>query len=344
LKRHGHLYEKIYDFKNLHLAYLKARKNKRYDREVLKYTENLEESLINLQNELIWKTYKPRPIRDFYSYFPKKRLISAPAFYDRVLHHAINNIIEPIFDDTFISDNYACRQGKGTHAAVTKLQNNLKEAEKKFGKVYCLKADIAKYFPSIVQETLYQIVEKKIKDPDLLWLLKLIIEINEGIKGLGIGALTSQLLANTYLNELDHFAKEDLGIKYYIRYMDDFIILGSNKEELHQTRACIEDYIDLELHLKTNSKTQVFPANRGVTFLGYRVWSTHILIKSQTKRRIKKVLKIIGEKYRKGEMTLEEVKRVMAGYMGHIDFADTKKLKESLLENLVLTRENKEVE
>ena len=341
MKRFGHLYEKVYAFDNLYGAYLKARKNKRYRREVLKYTSNLEENLIVLQNELIWKTYLPRPAKEFYVHVPKKRLITAPAFYDRVLHHAVHNIIEPIFDKTFIYNSFACRAGKGTHAGVDALVKYLKEATKRYDRVYCLKCDISKYFPSIDRNILFDILKKKIKDPDLLWLIQRILDGNEGRIGIGIGALTSQLFANVYLNELDHFVKETMRVKYYIRYMDDFILLGPDKAELHQIRQEIEGYLWSHLRLNTNGKTQVFPITKGITFLGYRVWPTHKLLKSDTKKRIKKTMRGFMRLYRRDKISFEKINSTVQSYLGHIKHAHSYNFRRSILSWFVLVRESK---
>jgi len=341
LKRFGYLYEKVYDFENLYISYLQARKSKRYQREVLKYTTNLEENLIILQNELIWKTYSPRQVREFYVYIPKERLITAPAFYDRVLHHAVHNIIEPIFEGTFIYHSYACRTNKGTHAGVEMLTKYLRMATAKHDRVYCLKADISKYFPSIDRNILFGIIKKKIKDPDLLWLIKKILDGNQGETGIGIGALTSQLFANVYHNELDHFVKERLRIKYYVRYMDDFIILGPDKAELHQVRRQIEEFLWNRLRLKTNSKTQVFPINKGISFLGYRVWPTHKLLKSDTKKRIKKTLKGFMRLYKRGKISFEKIDSTVQSYLGHIKHANSFNFKKTLFKWFVLVRGNK---
>ena len=341
LKRYGYLYEKVYDFENLHDAYLKARKSKRYQPEVIKYTSNLEENLIVLQNELIWKTYSPRTVREFFVYIPKERLISAPAFYDRVLHHAVNNIIEPIFDSTFVYHSYACRAGKGTHAGVAVLTKYLRKTTVKYDRVYCLKCDISKYFPSIDRNILFSIIEKKIKDPDLLWLIKKILDGNQGETGIGIGSLTFQLFANVYLSELDHFIKERLRIKYYIRYMDDFIVLGPDKAELHKIRGEIEEYLWHRLRLKTNSKTQVFPISNGISFLGYRVWLTHRLLKSDTKKRIKKTMRGFMRLYKRSKISFDKIDSTIQSYLGHIKHANSYKFKRKLFNWFVLVRGNK---
>ncbi len=338
MKRYGYLYDKIYDFNNLYDAYLKARKNKRYRAETLKFTMDLEENLINIQNELIWKTYKPLPARQFYVSEPKRRLISAPAFYDRVVHHALCNIIEPIFDRTFIYHSFACRNGKGTHAAVDTLIKFLRQATAEHGRVYCLKGDISHFFPSIDHDVLYGIIERKIKDPDVLWLIKGIIDSNEGNVGIGIGALTSQLFANIYLNELDHFVKERLQVHWYVRYMDDFLLLGADKEEMHRLRLEIEQFLWDKLRLKTNGKTQVFPFNRGITFLGYRMWPTHRLLKGQSKRRIKKKLRLYQKLYREGKVNLDEIRASVMSWLGHLKHCNSYNLKKKLLHDFILVK------
>jgi len=341
LKRVGYLYEQIYDFGNLYCAYLKARRDKRFRRETMRFTTNLEENLITLQNELIWKTYVPHPAKEFCVRVPKPRVISAPSFRDRVLHHAIHNVIGPLFDRTFISHSYACRNQKGTHAAVDRFTRYLRKAAAKHDKVYCLKGDISKYFPSIDRGILLEIVKRKVKDPSLLWLIKRVLDANHDETGIGIGALTSQLFANVYLNELDHFVKERLRVKYYIRYMDDFVIVGPDKAELHSTRQEIETFLWARLRLKTNSKTQVLPISKGIGFLGYRIWPTHRLLKTDAKKRIKKAFKGLMKRYGRGEIGVAEVKSSVQSYLAHIAHADSYRFKRTLLKGFVLQRDGK---
>lgn len=338
MKRYGDIYEMVYDFNNLYDAYLKARKSKRYRAETLQFTMQLEENLINIQNELIWKTYEPRPVRQFYVKEPKRRLISAPAFYDRVIHHALCNIIEPIFDKTFIYHSFACRVGKGTHAGINSLVEFLRKAVAKYGRVYCLKGDVSHFFSSIDHDILYRIIERKIKDPNALWLIRTIIDSNEGETGIGIGALTSQLFANIYLNELDHYVKEQLHVQWYVRYMDDFVILWPDKPELHRMRQDIEQFLWNKLRLKANGKTQVFPVNHGITFLGYRIWPTHTLLKSATKKRIKKKLQLFMELYSDGRITLDQINASIQSYIGHMDHACAYNFKKNLFAHFVLSK------
>ena len=286
-KTSNNLWCQIICFENLFEAYKEARKGKRYRNDVLNFSYNLEECLINIQNHLLWKTWRPGKFRSFYVYDPKKRLIQAPPFEDRVVHHALVRVIEPLFERKFIYDSYACRKGKGIHAATLRVQGFLRRAKRNWGeRVYVLKADISKYFPSINHNKLIQIIGRTIKDKNALWLCERIIK-NCGyeVKGIPVGALTSQLFANIYLDQLDHYLKDDLGVKYYLRYMDDFVILGRAKSELRALLYRIEEFLVYELLLCLNPKTSISPAKRGVDFAGYRTWATHILPR---KRNIKK--------------------------------------------------------
>lgn len=210
-KTYNNLWEKIIDFENIFLAFKEARKGKRYKNEVLEFSNDLESNLISIQNELIWDKWKPGRWREFFVYDPKKRLIQAPPFKDRVVHHALVRIIEPLFERKFIYDSYACRAGKGTHKAMKRCVKFLRIIKRNHGKVYVLKADISKYFPSINRYILKQIIQRTIRCKKTLKLIEKIINIDNEPKGIPIGALTSQLFANIYLDRLDHFVKDFLG-------------------------------------------------------------------------------------------------------------------------------------
>ncbi|MEW5898168.1 MAG: reverse transcriptase/maturase family protein, partial [Bacillota bacterium] len=221
MKTYSNLYPFVYDFANLYKAYLKARKGKRYQDKVLQFAAQLEDNLFAIQAELINHTYRTGRYRRFYVHDPKTRPVAALPFKDRVVQHALCNVIEPLFEKSFIYDSYACRKFKGTHAGANRVTEFLKSAQRKWGKVYCLKADIAQYFPSVNHRILKAIIRKKIACPDTLQLIDEIIDSGGGEgRGLPIGNLTSQLWANVYLDQLDHFIKETLREKYYVRYMD----------------------------------------------------------------------------------------------------------------------------
>lgn len=342
MKTFGNLYPAIYDFKNLFNAYLKARQNKRYRKDVLEFSANLEENLIVIQNELIYHSFQTGKYQQFYVYEPKRRLVMALPFRDRVVHHALCNIIEPIFDRRFISDSYACRSGKGTHRGADRLTRFLREAKRKWGSVYCLKADIAQYFPSINHNILKAIIARRIRCKDTLWLINMIIDSTSGPDeinpaGIPIGNLTSQLFANIYLNELDWFIKRDKGIQYYLRYMDDFAIFHYDKGYLNKLKQEIEEYLAANLALHFNRKTSIFPIKQGVDFLGYRIWPTHRLLRKSSIKRIKKNLKRLARRYANGEAGVAEVRSAVASWVGHASHANTYRLRRRVLESVTFT-------
>ena len=243
--------------KNIRKAYRKARKGKGAKWYVKEFDEELEKNLLQLQKELRKMTYEPKPLKQFIIRDLKTRLISASAFRDRIVHHALCNIIEPIFEKIFIYDSYANRKNKGAHAALKRF-DYFKRKVSKNGRLiqnaehdrqvsgYALKADIRHYFDSVDHSILMQIVGKKISDKRVLWLIEKIT--NNHIcsvpgKGMPIGNLTSQFFANVYLNELDYFVKHDLKAKYYIRYVDDFVILHESKEELESYKMSIDEFL-----------------------------------------------------------------------------------------------------
>lgn len=331
---YNHLYPKIYDFKNLHLAYLRALRGKRYRRDALEFSLNLEENLIILQNELIWKTYKPSCFREFYVYDPKKRLIHAPTFKDRVIHHALCNIIEPLFERKFIYDSYACRKGKGTHAAVLRTQKFMRKIKAK-NSFYVLKADISKYFPSINHDILKQIIRKTITCKDTLWLIDSIIDQHK--EGLPLGALTSQLFANVYLDSFDHFVKDMLGIKYYLRYMDDFVIMHEDKGFLKLMLIELEGFLLNHLALKLNPKTSIFPYAHGIDFCGYRIWPTHILPRKRNVKRARKRLQKLVKLYRDRHISFKRVKSSIVSFIGYMKHCNGYKSLSCILSETKLT-------
>ena len=234
MKSYTNLWSQITSWENLLLAARKARCSKRKRPNVARFEADLEMELMELRSELLERKYMPGQYRSFYIYEPKKRLISAAPYRDRVVHHALCNIIEPIFERAFIHDTYANRKGRGTHRAVDRFTEFCRKNR------YVLKCDIKKYFPSIDHDILYGLIARRIKDPDVLWLIKLIIDSSnaqepvfayfpgddlftpyERRKGLPIGNLTSQFFANIFLNGFDHFVKRELGCRHYIRFVDD---------------------------------------------------------------------------------------------------------------------------
>ncbi len=338
-KTYNKLWDKVIDWENLYQAYLNASKGKRFKKNVLEFNLNLEENLINIQNHLIWKSWMPGRFKHFMVYEPKQRYIQAPQFKDRIVHHALVQVIAPLFEKKFIWHSYACRVGKGNYAAVIRLQAYLREAEKKWGKTYILKADISKYFPSINHNILLRILRRTIRDKDVLWLCDVIIRhCGENKHGIPVGALTSQLFANIYLDQLDHFLKDDHGIKFYVRYMDDWIILAPAKENLWDILNKATEFLNSTLQLKLNPKTCIFPAKNGCDFCGYRIWSTHLLPRKRNVKRAKIKFKRLASRYSLGLVTLGDVTPCVVSFLGYMKHCSSFKTVSSVLGSFKLRK------
>lgn len=357
MKRVGNLYETICSYENLFEAYLNARRNKRFRRDVLEFTHNLEGNLADLQKELVNETYQIGLHREFFVYEPKKRLITALPFRDRVVQWAIYQVVEPIFDKRFYYHSYACRKGKGAHLAVSNVQNELRRLERLPGKTYYLSMDISKFFYRVDHQAEERIYSKVFKDEKLLNLLKVIREANgekfgiplgdhfyemerePGI-GMAIGDLLSQLRAGVYLNEADQFIKQDIKVKSFYRYMDDFLIFSKCKKELWAILEEIELFLNYELKLQLNNKTTIAPVSGGVDFVGYRIWSTHIKVRKSTAKRMKRSCRFFRKAYANRWMDAEDIRARLMSFWGIIKHADAYGLWKKLLNILVLSRSN----
>ena len=349
------LYDKIYSFENLYRAYLKARKGKRYRAEVMEFTNHLEENLIQLQYELMTKTYGVGKYREFFVHEPKKRLIMALPFRDRVVQWAIYQILNPFFEKGYIGDSYACRVERGTHKAVDRLQYWLRYMIRRHEQFYALKMDISKYFYRVDHNVLMDILRRRIGDNDLLWLLDTIVRCEhtkfgiplgdhqfeaDRVGGLGmpIGNLTSQMFANLYLNELDQYAKQTLHVKRYLRYMDDVVVLHEDKKYLWDLKERLDEFITHRLHLELNNKTMVRTVSQGVEFVGYRIWPTHRKLRKKTAKRMKERMLYLTKAYRRGEASLDVIKNSLQSYMGLLQHANCYNLQCKILNLLILSK------
>lgn len=329
----NNLWDDVIDFENLYFAYRAAGHGKRYRYEALRFAEELEENLIGLQNELIWGMYQPMPFRQFYVLDPKKRLISAPAFRDRVVHHAVVRVIEPVYEKRFISETFACRKGLGTHAAMNHVLWCSRVAKRRWGSYYVLKCDVRKFFPSVNHEIMKRTIRRSIFDRDVLFLLDTIIDAFEpGGRGLPIGALTSQLLANVYLDPLDHYLKEECRVKFYARYMDDFVILHHDKNYLRSLLAEIDSFLHDRLDMTLNPKTGIFPGRHGIDFCGYRIWPTHIKPRKTTVKRAKRRFRKFASVYRESPQILKHARESIQSFIGYIRFCSGWRTTASVLE------------
>lgn len=271
---------------NLRIAEAKARKGKQWQYGVQLFDKSPEANLLALRQLLLSNTFTTSPYTVFKVWEPKERdVYRLPYFPDRILHHAVMNIMEPIFVRVFTADSYSCIKKRGIHAAANAVKLSLKDYP---GTQYCLKMDITKFYPSIDHSILKQLLRRKIKDAELLNLLDGIIDSADGLP---IGNYLSQYLANFYLTYFDHWLKEEMGVKYYFRYADDLVILSSSKKHLHILFSSIQKYLSEKLLLTVKPNWQIFPvASRGIDFVGYVFYHTHTRLRKAIKKNFARML------------------------------------------------------
>lgn len=277
MKRAGSLFDTIFTRDNLYAAYLQARDNKRSTRACYMFERNLGGNLAKLLDEIHGNSYRPRPYHLFTVYEPKQRVIHAPAFRDRVVQHAIYQVIYPIFDRSFLVNSCACRVGFGTHRASRMLHQAMRQCS---ADDYYLQLDVRKFFYSIDRAILRTLVERKIKDRRLVDLMVQFAD-DSGPVGIPIGNLLSQLFALIYLSHLDHFVKRGLKVRHYVRYVDDFVLVGLSRDDCLKTKARIETFLADNLRLRL-SKSTIQRIGKGINFVGYRHWRGYKLVRKHS--------------------------------------------------------------
>lgn len=310
----------------------------------MRFHYEYESNLINIHNHLINGTWETGRYRPFTLTEPVYRVGAALPFEDRVLHHAIMNVINPIFERSFIADTYACIAGRGTHAGADRAQYMMRRVNQNHGVIYVFKADISGYFYNVNHDILKRLIRKRIKCRATISVIEEIIDSTaEGHnpKGIPLGNLTSQLFANIYLGLLDDYAKHTLRIKNYVRYMDDFVVIHHCKDYLHGIRREIEAFLLQELALTTNSKTQVFKIDkhRGLDFLGYRIWTTHRKLRKCSIKRVRKRLRKMQVAYAQGDMDIADIRQSVNSWIAHASHADAHTLVTKVLTNTVFQRD-----
>jgi len=324
MRRHGNLFSRIIDLDNLRLAFARARRGKSWQNAVQRVERNLAENLDNLRESLAGKTFCTSPYRTKVIHEPKTRTIYRLPFYpDRIVQHALMNVIEPIWDGMFIADSYACRQGKGLHAGSRKTMKLVRKYR------YCLKGDISKFYPSIDHNILFVLVQQKIKCPDTLWLLRNIVYSVPGGKNVPIGNFTSQWFGNLYMNELDRLVKHDLKVEGYVRYCDDFCLFHEDKRFLHEALGRIRTFLVERLRLRL-SKEDIFPVGRGVDFLGYRHFPKYLLLRKSTAKRVKARVRKLPDLLAWGKLSLEQFRSSLASTLGWLKWANAHNFRRSL--------------
>ncbi len=351
MKRVGGLWARLVSFENLLLAYRKARRGKARGAGVAELALDLEPELLRLQRELMSGEYRPGAYRLFTLYERKPRVIAAAPFRDRVVHHAVMNLIEPPLDRAFIYDSYACRRRKGVHAAVQRYQGWARRYR------YALKMDVARYFPSIDHVILKAKLGRRIKDREVLALLERIIDTSpasndapsyfpgddlltplERRRGIPIGNLTSQFFANLYLDDLDHYLKEALGVGAYLRYVDDMVALGDDKVWLGEVREAVRERLArdrLRLHPR---KAEITRTRDGLDLLGYRVYPDFRLLRNDNGHRFARKLRGFARAYTAGRMHWPDFDPSVQSWIGHALHADTEGLRRRIFSATIFTR------
>ena len=346
MKRYGNLFRRFISWKNFYAGYEEAEKRKRFRHEILLVANRIDPILKQIIYEIRTHTWKPHGYRQFIDITDtKRRLINAPAFVDRIVHHALCRVVDKFFEKKFINDSFANINNRGTHKASERVQEILYKNRNK--KMYVLQCDIHHYFASIPHDKLKQIIRRTIADPEILFVWDTIIDSfsNSPNRGIPIGLLVSQLSANVYLNVLDHYIKDKLRVKYYLRYMDDFIIMSDNKKELHEILAKVKVYVEDVLELSLNPKTRIFSATQGVDFVGYRIWWYKKLPRKKNIRAAKKRLRKMIKQYNREVIDLEKLTQTFAsfyGYMQHCNGRRTLNTVRRMIKNGINLREGEE--
>jgi len=325
MKRHGGLFEKIVDPENIALAYKKAKKGKTWQDSVKAFEPNMEAKLEELRQKLIDGTFTTSEYRVKIIHEPKEREIFILPFYpDRIVQHAVMNIVAPLWDAMFIYDSYACRKKKGQHAGSKRCMQFTRR------NAWVCQFDLSKFYPSIPHEKLMEIIQRKIKDKRVLSLFNDIIDSIGGDRNVPIGNFTSQWFGNLYLNDLDQFVKHRLHVRDYIRYCDDFLLFGNDKEELKRLADKAEAFVVWILGMKL-SKKSLYPTSHGIDFLGYRHFPDgKILVRKSTAKRIKKRLKVIPWELKHGKITKEQAVGKLASAHGWLKHANAHNLRRAV--------------
>ncbi len=339
MRVYKNIFNKIISLENLFSAWDKFKSGKQKKQDVQHFEWRLEENIFQLHRDLKSRRYKHGAYTSFYIRDPKQRHIHKATVRDRIVHHAVFAVLNPIFEETFIFNSLSCRVGKGTHKGIDILEKIIMQVSCNiFKPCFALKCDIKKFFETVDHSILFSIIRKRIKDKDALWLLEEIIESFVSRystlfeqKGLPIGNLTSQLFANIYLNEFDQFVKHKLKIKHYIRYTDDFIIVANDKAYLENLIAPIRSFLSNKLSLQLHpKKITIRNFHQGIDFLGYIVFPHHRLLRTKTKQRIFRKLEKRVREYKDGRITKQTLRQSLHSYLGVLSHANTYRLEQEL--------------
>jgi len=358
MEKHQHVFEKFVEFENQYDGYRLARRDKRYKPEVLAYSAHLEENIIDGINHLIWKDYGISGVHEFYEYFPKKRIITAWPFKNRVINCAAYNVLWPIYVRSMYEHSYGSIPGRGTVKATQQLQKWMKKSRWTGKNQWLAKADVAKFFFRIPHEVQLRELGKPLDDPDMMWFLETCIKGDgrptglpldcgdpteaERIFGIGmpVGSLISQMTANVVLTPLDHYMKRVCQVPEYIRYMDDMVMKGESKQQMWDYIGLMDDFLQENFGLQLNSKTAVMRYDEGVEFVGRIVQPNRIDLRKSSSLQMKRHLNWVKEAYGRGEVDQEYALDVIQSYLGLLKHTDSKELRDKICEDYVLIRKS----
>ena len=334
-KKIKNVFYKNLTFEKMMAAHQRARRHKTYKDEVIKFELNLENNITNLITEIKNKKYHPGKYYTFKIYEPKERFIQSLPYKDRIVHQwYVEEFIKPYIVPKFINTSFACLTDRGSHKAADVVQKQMRTFKKNYGDFWILKCDIKKYFYNIRPHILFDILKRYITDKDLLDFTRILIfngPINMSLVGIPIGNYTSQFFANIYLNELDQYIKRQLKLKYYVRYMDDFVIILETKKECILVKRLIEKFLKEHLELELNNKSRYYPSKMGVNFCGYRIFTTHRLLRTSSKKKVQKNVKIFNRLYHNNILNIDFAMQSMNSWVAHASHCNSYKLQKKTL-------------
>ena len=319
------LLNKYFSFEKLLRAYVKVRQGKKkYKAAAIRFRRYDMVYLVNLWNDIKKERYKPGGFYKFWVYEPKKRLINAPMFRDKIVQFALHQALCDIYESIYIKPSYSCLTERGPHRCAKKIQSNIRKCKRNYNDAWIIKLDVEKYFYSIDRMILKKLVRKKIKDKGLLRIIDVVVNSSpEGETGIPLGNVSSQDLANIYLNELDQYVVRYLGCKYYCRFMDDVALILSNRKKAKKVLNQIKIFLNKKLNLNTNQKTHIFPLKQGVNSCGYKIFATHMLLRDKSKSGMKRRIKAMDRKIKKGSIKVKEVQQSIDSWIGHAMHAES---------------------
>lgn len=329
-------FENIIDFAAIEHAYKQTQKgNRKFRHSSIVFDIHKVYNLTMLWRQLKNETYEVGDYIKFSVYEPKQRIIHAPLIRDKIVQVLVHDQLQAICKKLFINDSYACIQEKGTHRAVQAVYRYMRTMNYQTqGKAWIVKLDVRKYFYSVDRAILKQLIRQNIDDEAFLQLLDKIIDSSpEGSRGIPLGNVSSQDFANIYLNKLDQYAKHYLGLRYYVRYMDDVVAVVASKEQARETLDALTKFLNEKLHVETNQKSQIFPIKQGVNAYGFKIRTTHIQLRDSSKKAMKRRIKRMDKKLQDGEMTVEEIRQCVNSWLGHARHSNSYNLAKSIFKN-----------